>query len=170
MTAPVGYGKDAPLPQPADETDRSAFAFRALARASGINPILFCACDYRVDSAIDATTASCSPVDPNLGLPGGIAIKLTPSILGEQIAPTPGQRVVVMFLDANPGKPIAIAGDPDATPVSAKVLGGGSAVARQNDAVGFLIPGSGGANWSPTNPGGGIPMHITSGSTKLESG
>ena len=135
MTAPLGYTTDAPLPSPGVPSDRALYAIRELVRACLPQLALLGLWDYRIDSVVSQSIVMASPVDPSLGLPGAVRVTLTPSILGEQVTPSVGSRLVLAFLDGNASKPMAIAGDPDARPTLATILGPGAASARLGDEV-----------------------------------
>lgn len=114
-------------------------------------------------------------------VPGKVPVKGLP---GVAVKVAPGARCHVSFSDGDETRPYAELFDPSslteitvtaATKVTVdaplvELAGGGGAIARSGDPAGYLIPGSGGASWSPTNPGGGIPITITGGSAKASSG
>lgn len=157
MTASVGYTTTTPLPSPGTADDRALHAFRELVRACLPQLALLGLWDYRIESMTGAI-ATCSPVNPSLGLPGAISVTLTPSILGESVVLPAGARIVVAFLDGNAAKPVAIAGDPSTTPVSAKICNGTLGAARVSDPVdaGYLSGVVTGSNVTFTymKPGG----------------
>ena len=154
MTAPLGYTTDAPLPSPGVPSDRALYAIRELVRACLPQLALLGLWDYRIDSVVSQSIVMASPVDPSLGLPGAVRVTLTPSILGEQVTPSLGSRLVLAFLDGNASKPLAIAGDPDARPTLAAILGPGAASARVGDAVGC-------GTVTATSPSGNVTFTYT---------
>lgn len=178
MTTSAGYTTASPLPSPGTPDDRALHAFRELVRACLPQLALLGLWDYRIESMTGAI-ATCSPVDPSLGLPGAISVTLTPSILGESVVLPAGTRIVVAFLDGNAAKPVAIAGDPATTPVSAKICDGTLGAARVTDPVdaGYLsgTTSAGPVTFTYMAPGGApvtattitIGGKITSGSGKV---
>lgn len=182
MTLPIGYTTEAPLPSPGPVDDRALHAFRELVRAVLPQLALLGVWEYRVDVG-GASSVVCSPVDPTLGLPGGVTAQIWPSVLGEQVTIATGQRVLVAFVNGDPSRAVALAGDPSTRPTLAALLGPGAAAARLGDAVGagtLTVSGPGGVALQWTPPGGppGVPgasvtlsgLAITSGSTKVTIG
>lgn len=166
MTTPVGYTTEAPLPSPGPVDDRALHAFRELVRAVLPQLALLGVWEYRVEVG-GATSVTCSPVDPSLGLPGGVVAQIWPSVLGEQVAMVPGQRILLAFVNGDPSRAVALAGDPSTRPATAALLGPGSAAARVGDAVaaGTLAwaaapspPGAIAVTYTPT---GGAPVVFT---------
>ena len=164
MTIPIGYTTDAPLPSPGPVDDRALHAFRELVRAVLPQLALLGAWEYRVDVG-GASSVTCSPVDPTLGLPGGVVAQIWPSVLGEQVTIAPGQRVLLAFVNGDAGRPVVLAGDPSTRPTAAALLGPGAAAARVGDAVaaGSLAWASGGGGtvvvtYTPTT---GAPLVLT---------
>lgn len=164
MTVPVGYTTEAPLPSPGPVDDRALHAFRELVRAVLPQLALLGVWEYRVEVG-GATSVTCSPVDPSLGLPGGVVAQIWPSVLGEQVAMTSGQRVLVAFVNGDPARAVALAGDPSSRPATATLLGPGSAAARVGDAVaaGTLAWASAGGGTIAVTyaPASGPPLVLT---------
>lgn len=174
-TAPIPYGTDEPLPSPGFASDRALAAFRDLVRACLPQLALLGVWEYRVDAVASSTSVDCSPLDPSLGLPGAVRAVLQPSILGERVTPSVGSVVLVAFVNGNAARPIVIAGDPNATPSAATLLGGTAYAARVGDAV-RMTPAQILASGMQAN---GFPVTITapyaeatiaSGSTKVKVG
>ena len=157
MTIPVGYTTDAPLPSPGPVDDRALHAFRELVRAVLPQLALLGAWEYRVDVG-GTSSVTCSPVDPTLGLPGGVVAQIWPSALGEQVTIAPGQRVLLAFVNGDAGRPVVLAGDPSTRPTAATLLGPGSAAARVGDAV-----AAGSLAWAPGPTAGTIAVTYTPG-------
>lgn len=134
MTLPVGYTTEAPLPSPGPVDDRALHAFRELVRAVLPQLALLGVWEYRVDVG-GSSSVTCSPVDPSLGLPGGVVAQIWPSVLGEQVTIAPGQRILIAFINGDPARAVALAGDPSTRPTAATLLGPGSAAARVGDSV-----------------------------------
>lgn len=164
MTIPIGYTTDAPLPSPGPVDDRALHAFRELVRAVLPQLALLGTWEYRVDVG-GTTSVVCSPVDPTLGLPGGVVAQIWPSVLGEQVTIAPGQRVLLAFINGDAGRPVVLAGDPSTRPTAAALLGPGSAAARAGDAVssGALTWASGGGGTVVVSyvPASGPPLVLT---------
>ena len=174
MTVPVGYTTEAPLPSPGPVDDRALHAFRELVRAVLPQLALLGVWEYRVDVG-GSTSVVCSPVDPSLGLPGGVTAQIWPSVLGEQVTMAHGQRVLVAFVNGDPARAVALAGDPSTRPTLATLLGPGAAAARVGDSVAISAAQ---LNASGANVGGtpvtitapAIYATITSGSAKVTVG
>ena len=164
MTVPVGYTTEAPLPSPGPVDDRALHAFRELVRAVLPQLALLGVWEYRVEVG-GSSSVTCSPVDPSLGLPGGVVAQIWPSVLGEQVAMVPGQRVLIAFVNGDPSRAVVLAGDPSSRPATATLLGPGSAAARVGDAVaaGTLAWASaGGGTIAVTyTPASGAPLVLT---------
>ncbi len=164
MTVPVGYTTEAPLPSPGPVDDRALHAFRELVRAVLPQLALLGVWEYRVEVG-GSSSVTCSPVDPSLGLPGGVVAQIWPSVLGEQVAMVPGQRILLAFINGDPARAVALAGDPSTRPATAALLGPGSAAARVGDAVaaGTLAWASaGGGTIAVTyTPASGAPLVLT---------
>ena len=166
MTLPIGYTTDAPLPSPGPVNDRALHAFRELVRAVLPQLALLGVWEYRVEVG-GTSSVTCSPVDPSLGLPGGVVAQIWPSVLGEQVTMAAGQRVLVAFVNGDPARAVALAGDPSTRPATATLLGPGSAAARVGDAVaaGTLAwaaaPSPPGAIAVTYTPAVGIPVVFT---------
>lgn len=157
----------------ASGADRLMAGFRELVRGESPGQTFLGTYEYRIQVVTGAPTASsvdATPTDPTLGLPGLSRLPLVPGTLGEGVLPVVGSTCLVQFVNGSPKRPIVTGGDPANPPAFANLLNGTKGAARDGDPCGFLIPGSGGASWSPTNPGGGIPMSITGGSSKLKVG
>lgn len=183
-TAPIPYGTDEPLPSPGFANDRALAAFRDLVRACLPQLALLGVWEYRVDAVASVTSVDCSPLDPSLGLPGAVRATLQPSILGERVTPSVGSVVLVAFVNGNAARPIVIAGDPNATPSSATLLGGTAYAARVGDATtnGTLSAianlGTGAVTFTYTPPSGPPQVSptvtlsggISTGSTKVKVG
>lgn len=176
MTAPIGYTTDAPLPSPGPVDDRALHAFRELVRAVLPQLALLGIWEYRVDVG-GATSVTCSPVDPTLGLPGGVVAQIWPSVLGEQVTIAPGQRVLVAFVNGDPSRAVALAGDPSTRPTLAALLGPGAAAARVGDSVAIsaaqiLAAGlnAGGTPVTLTPPATALYATIATGSAKVTVG
>lgn len=158
MVIPVGYTTDAPLPSPGPVDDRALHAFRELVRAVLPQLALLGVWEYRVEVG-GTTSVTCSPVDPSLGLPGGVVAQIWPSVLGEQVTIAPGQRVLIGFVNGDPARAVVLAGDPSTRPTAAALLGPGSAAARVGDAV-----AAGTLAWGPAPPpapGGSVALTYT---------
>jgi len=86
-------------------------------------------------------------------------------VLGEQVAMVPGQRILLAFINGDPARAVALAGDPSTRPATAALLGPGSAAARVGDAVaaGTLAWASaGGGTIAVTyTPASGAPLVLT---------
>jgi hypothetical protein len=173
-TAPIPYGSDEPLPSPGFASDRALAAFRDLVRACLPQLALLGVWEYRVDAVASSTSVDCSPLDPSLGLPGAVRATLQPSILGERVTPSVGSVVLVAFVNGNAARPIVIAGDPNATPSAATLLGGTAYAARVGDGVTLSIAqlNASGANigGTPVTWPSPIQATIASGSTKVKVG
>lgn len=176
MTTPIGYTTDAPLPSPGPVDDRALHAFRELVRAVLPQLALLGVWEYRVDVGGSASV-TCSPVDPSLGLPGGVVAQIWPSVLGEQVAITAGQRVLIGFVNGDAGRAVVLAGDPSTRPATAALLGPGAAAARVGDAVAIdaaqiLAAGlnAGGTPVTITPPATALYATITTGSSRVTIG
>lgn len=164
MTLPVGYTTETPLPSPGPVDDRALHAFRELVRAVLPQLALLGVWEYRVEVG-GSSSVTCSPVDPSLGLPGGVVAQIWPSVLGEQVAIAPGQRILIAFVNGDPSRAVALAGDPSTRPTAATLLGPGSAAARVGDAVaaGTLAWASAGGGTIAVTyaPASGPPLVLT---------
>lgn len=166
MTVPVGYTTEAPLPSPGPVDDRALHAFRELVRAVLPQLALLGVWEYRVEVG-GSSSVTCSPVDPSLGLPGGVVAQIWPSVLGEQVTIAPGQRILLAFINGDPSRAVALAGDPSTRPTAATLLGPGSAAARVGDAVAAgtlawsVAPSPPGAIAVTYTPAVGIPVVFT---------
>ena len=173
MTIPVGYTTDAPLPSPGPVDDRALHALRELVRAVLPQLALLGTWEYRVDVG-GTSSVTCSPVDPTLGLPGGVVAQIWPSVLGEQVTIAPGQRVLLAFIDGDAGRPVVLAGDPSTRPTAAALLGPGSAAARVGDTVTItaaqILAAAMVAGTTPVTITSPLQCTITSGSAKVTVG
>jgi hypothetical protein len=164
MAIPVGYTTEAPLPSSGPVDDRALHAFRELVRAVLPQLALLGVWEYRVEVG-GTSSVTCSPVDPSLGLPGGVVAQIWPSVLGEQVTIAPGQRVLIAFVNGDPARAVALAGDPSTRPTAAALLGPGSAAARVGDAVaaGTLAWASAGGGTIAVTyaPASGPPLVLT---------
>lgn len=123
------------------DDDREDHAFRQRVRAEFPQLTFLALQEYVVQKITPAapltpaTTIEASPVTNADILPGLVDVPLYPSILGEEVAPTVGSKVLVAFIGGDPTRPIVVFGDPKSQPTSARLLGGIQNAARVADKV-----------------------------------
>jgi len=111
------------IPQQPTVSDRALAAFRMLVRGEfpqlGYQGIY----EYSVQSS-DGSTVDCDATDTTISLPSHLAkVPLRSSILGAQVTPSSGSRCLIMFVNADPSRPVCVFVEP--TPVTATIATAG---------------------------------------------
>ena len=131
-------------------TDRVLQSFRALVAAE-VSRLTYCGIwEYSIDST-DGATCDITPTG-SYGLPSLAGVPLKSPITGATATPTVGNRCLVGFINADPGRPYIISCDGVSETVEINATdvvelgGGGPYVARKGDSItlGYMI-------YDPTN-------------------
>lgn len=166
----LSYGYRMPSSIPPTNLDRLWNSFRALVRAE--SPTLTFAGIYEygiqaVHGTAPSATVDCSPTDTTIPLPPLVNIPMRSAVDGTTVTPTIGSNCLVMFVNADPSRPVVFGVDPISAMVKVQATAEIDISAPAVNIANGVLPAARQTDLVVAGPFMGT---ITSGSTKVVVG